>query len=68
MRCCTRGLTTIGIRKEDPRRVWERRAPLTPEAVDGLVRSGEDVKVEVESCARRCFTEADYKHVSLLCV
>jgi alpha-aminoadipic semialdehyde synthase len=60
---------TIGIRKEDPKRVWERRAPLTPEAVEQLVNGqpggkAGDVRVEVESCARRCFSEADYRHVS----
>lgn len=77
VRCATRrpgarALTTIGIRKEDPKRLWERRAPLTPEAVEGLIagqqRGGKTgdgaVQVEVESCARRCFSNADYKHVS----
>lgn len=52
--------------------MWERRAPLTPEAVEGLIarqhrspKTGEGaVQVEVESCARRCFSNADYKHVS----
>ena len=28
---------TIGIRREDPQRIWERRCPLTPEAVSQLV-------------------------------
>lgn len=59
-----RGLTTIGIRKEDPARVWERRAPLTPEAVASLVGGGQDVTVEVEECGRRCFPDDDYRHVN----
>ena len=50
-----RYLTTIGIRREDPARVWERRTPLTPEAVQSLLSSKEDLAVEVESCERRCF-------------
>ena len=42
---------TIGIRKEDPARVWERRCPLTPDAVHRLVKE-ENVKVLVEDCER----------------
>lgn len=56
-----RTLATLGIRREDARRVWERRAPLTPEAVKSLTA---DNAVEVESCARRCFPDALYEAVS----
>jgi len=52
---------TLGMRREDPRRVWERRAPLTPEAVAQLAANND---IEVESCARRCFPDAAYEAVS----
>lgn len=61
-----RSLTTLGIRREDPSRIWERRAPLTPNAVSQLVESsnqGEN-RIEVESCNRRCFPDGDYAKVS----
>lgn len=54
-------LATLGMRREDPRRVWERRAPLTPDAVRTLVK---DNTVEVESCERRCFPDEQYEAVS----
>jgi len=57
--------TTLGIRREDPKRIWERRVPLTPEAVEKLIKEGDDVKVEVESCERRCFPNESYTKVSL---
>lgn len=60
----TRGLTTIGIRREDPARVWERRAPLTPAAIKSLLSGQEDLAVEVESCDRRCFPNELYRQVS----
>lgn len=65
-----RYLTTLGIRREDPSRIWERRAPLTPEAVSELLESrsqyaGDDeLRIEVESCRRRCFTDKAYESVS----
>ncbi|KAI0086800.1 Saccharopine dehydrogenase-domain-containing protein [Irpex rosettiformis] len=46
---------TIGIRREDPQRIWERRCPLTPEAVSELVEQ-EDVRVLVQPCERRVWT------------
>jgi alpha-aminoadipic semialdehyde synthase len=54
-------LATLGLRREDPRRVWERRAPLTPEAIAQLAKEN---TIEVESCARRCFPDAAYEAVS----
>ncbi|RDB21718.1 Alpha-aminoadipic semialdehyde synthase, mitochondrial [Hypsizygus marmoreus] len=50
---------TVGIRREDPQRIWERRTPLTPEAVQYLV-SEKKVDVEIEHCDRRVFSDAEY--------
>jgi alanine dehydrogenase len=47
----------IGIRLED-KNVWERRAPLTPEAVSQL--SSEGVRLVVERFPRRAFPDAAY--------
>ena len=60
-----RWLVTLGIRREDPARIWERRVALTPEAISSLVGKGKDVKVEVESCQRRCFPDEMYQNVRL---
>ncbi|KAG6811583.1 hypothetical protein H0H92_006747 [Tricholoma furcatifolium] len=49
---------TVGIRREDPKRIWERRAPLSPKAVKELVEGG--VKVEFEHCDRRVFRDDEY--------
>lgn len=49
----------VGIRKEDPSRIWERRAPLTPDAVHHLVKST-DVHVLIQDCERRSFCTLDY--------
>jgi alpha-aminoadipic semialdehyde synthase len=48
---------TIGIRLED-KNVWERRAPLTPDAVRQV--SSDGVEVHVERFARRAFPDAAY--------
>ncbi len=62
-----RSFATLGIRREDPSRIWERRVPLTPEAVSSLVKDeGSQLAVEVESCGRRCFVDEEYARVSLL--
>jgi Alanine dehydrogenase/PNT, N-terminal domain len=53
----------IGIRREDPSRLWERRVPLTPQAVQSLV-SQEGVKVLLQPCARRVFATDEYTRVS----
>ncbi|OSD00329.1 hypothetical protein PYCCODRAFT_1437464 [Trametes coccinea BRFM310] len=50
---------TIGIRREDPARIWERRCPLTPDAVNELVEM-DGVKVLVQPCERRVFTANDF--------
>ncbi|KIR40645.1 alpha-aminoadipic semialdehyde synthase [Cryptococcus deuterogattii 99/473] len=56
-----RCLTTLGLRREDPSRIWERRTPLTPQAVQNLLADAKDeLRVEVESCKRRCFSDALY--------
>lgn len=54
---------TIGIRREDPARLWERRVPLTPQAVATLVRDS-NVEVVVQSCDRRVFKDSEYEAVS----
>jgi len=53
---------TIGIRREDPGRIWERRAPLTPDAVAELV-SRDNVRVLVQECERRVFPLGEYIRV-----
>ncbi|KAI6122567.1 Saccharopine dehydrogenase-domain-containing protein [Pisolithus croceorrhizus] len=45
---------TIGIRREDSARIWERRCPLTPDAVQELVQQ-DGVDVLVQPCDRRVF-------------
>ncbi|KAI0001339.1 Saccharopine dehydrogenase-domain-containing protein [Russula compacta] len=50
---------TIGIRREDPERIWERRVPLTPDAVAELV-SRDNVRVLVQDCDRRVFPLEEY--------
>ncbi|KAI0819731.1 Saccharopine dehydrogenase-domain-containing protein [Trametes gibbosa] len=50
---------TIGIRREDPSRIWERRCPLTPDAVHELVEK-DGVEVLVQPCERRVFTSNDF--------
>jgi hypothetical protein len=52
----------VGLRREDPTRIWERRAPLTPDAVNRLV-SEQRVKVHVEHCDRRVFRDHEYVQV-----
>jgi alpha-aminoadipic semialdehyde synthase len=53
---------SVGLRREDTARLWERRAPLTPAAVYRLVRSG--VQVVVQGCNRRVFSDKEYVSVS----
>lgn len=50
---------TIGIRREDPLRVWERRCPLTPDAVKFLVEE-QNVNVLVQPCERRIYPMNDF--------
>ncbi|KAH9058857.1 Saccharopine dehydrogenase-domain-containing protein [Lactarius vividus] len=50
---------TVGIRREDPGRKWERRAPLTPDAVAELV-SHDKVRVLIQECERRVFPVDEY--------
>jgi alpha-aminoadipic semialdehyde synthase len=53
---------TIGIRREDPSRIWERRCPLTPDAVEVLVRQ-KGVRVLVQDCDRRVFGLGEFVKV-----
>ncbi|OBZ72980.1 Peroxisome biosynthesis protein PAS1 [Grifola frondosa] len=50
---------TIGIRREDPTRIWERRCPLTPDAVSELVEQ-DGVDVLVQDCDRRVFSMDEF--------
>ncbi|EPQ53172.1 hypothetical protein GLOTRDRAFT_140080 [Gloeophyllum trabeum ATCC 11539] len=49
---------TIGIRREDSERIWERRCPLTPDAVHELVKDG--VNVLVQDCSRRVYRSDEF--------
>ncbi|KAF9005216.1 Saccharopine dehydrogenase-domain-containing protein [Cyathus striatus] len=50
---------TIGIRQEDPERIWERRAPITPDDVHHLITT-KNVDVQIQPCDRRVFPVHDY--------
>ncbi|KAI5116909.1 hypothetical protein M0805_000804 [Coniferiporia weirii] len=52
------GRVVIGVRREDPGRIWERRCPLTPDAVERLVHDGFDVLVQ--PCERRVFRTDEF--------
>ncbi|KAH7919203.1 hypothetical protein BV22DRAFT_1023405 [Leucogyrophana mollusca] len=45
---------TVGIRREDPSRIWERRCPVTPDAVHDLIHK-DNVNVLIQDCDRRVF-------------
>ncbi|KAL5513968.1 hypothetical protein ACEPAG_2729 [Sanghuangporus baumii] len=49
----------VGIRREDPQRIWERRSPLTPGAVERLVNE-HGVDVLVQPCERRVWKDEDF--------
>ena len=57
-----KGKLTIGIRKEDSTRIWERRCPLTPDAVHELVHK-EGVDVLVQPCERRVWRVEEFVEV-----
>ncbi|OJA21128.1 hypothetical protein AZE42_04358 [Rhizopogon vesiculosus] len=44
----------VGIRREDPSRIWERRCPVTPDEVAQLIQRL-DVDVLIQDCDRRVF-------------
>ncbi|OAX41805.1 hypothetical protein K503DRAFT_863595 [Rhizopogon vinicolor AM-OR11-026] len=44
----------VGIRREDPSRIWERRCPVTPDEVAQLVQRL-NVDVLIQDCDRRVF-------------
>jgi alpha-aminoadipic semialdehyde synthase len=56
---------TIGLRREDPSRIWERRCPLTPDAVHDLVHN-ENTAVLVQNCERRVFPINEFVKVCSL--
>lgn len=53
---------TIGVRREDPRRIWERRCPISPDAVSELVEQ-EGVEVLVQDCERRVWSTNEFVKV-----
>ncbi|KAJ7319097.1 Saccharopine dehydrogenase-domain-containing protein [Mycena albidolilacea] len=55
----------VGLRREDPTRIWERRSPLTPDAVRRLV-SERQVRVHVEHCDRRVFRDHEYSQAGAI--
>lgn len=61
------GRVTLGIRREDPQRTWERRCPLTPDAVECLIRE-EKVEVLVQPCERRVFSVEEFTKVRSSCL
>ncbi|TFK25840.1 hypothetical protein FA15DRAFT_638562 [Coprinopsis marcescibilis] len=50
----------VAIRREDPKRIWERRAPLSPDDVHALL-SKFPVEVHVAPCHRRVFPTEEYE-------
>ncbi|KAF7346180.1 Alpha-aminoadipic semialdehyde synthase, mitochondrial [Mycena sanguinolenta] len=56
----TKNPLVIGLRREDPARIWERRTPLTPDAVRRLLSERPGIKVHVEHCDRRVFRDHEY--------
>lgn len=58
-----RALNSIGLRREDKSR-WERRAPLTPDAVKKLIQET-GTKVYVQSSTKRIFSDKAYSDVSI---
>lgn len=51
----------LGLRKEDPARIFERRAPLSPRAVESLIQQGHQVLVEKSS--KRIYSDQSYQTV-----
>ncbi len=51
-------MSRIGIRRED-KSVWERRTPITPEAVGKLVREG--IPITVQPSESRIFPDDDFR-------
>ncbi|KAG8740070.1 hypothetical protein FRC10_004790 [Ceratobasidium sp. 414] len=56
----TKRRVTVGLRREDPARTWERRTPLTPDGVEELV-GDLGAEVLVEECERRVYRTRDYE-------
>lgn len=54
----------VGIRREDPARIWERRCPITPQVIRELVQN-DGVRVLFQPCERRVFTIKELVEVSL---
>ncbi|PSR70716.1 hypothetical protein PHLCEN_2v13409 [Hermanssonia centrifuga] len=57
---------TIGIRREDPLRIWERRCPLSPHAVHALLQEFDGLRVLVQPCERRIWTMDEFLQAGAL--
>ena len=56
------GFRSVGIRREDKSR-WERRSPLTPEAVKDLIQQT-GAQVYIQPSTKRIFTDNAYAKVN----
>lgn len=54
----------LAIKAEDPKRLWERRAPLVPRDVASIVSQG--AQVIVQSCEKRVFPDHAYEQVCVI--
>lgn len=66
-RASSSNLLTLGIRREDPLRLWERRVPLTPDAVEHLIKT-HGVRVLIQPCARRAYPTNEFLKVAVVCL
>lgn len=66
-RASSSGTLTLGIRREDPSRLWERRVPLTPDAVEHLIKT-HGVRVLIQPCARRAYPTKEFLKVGVTCL
>ena len=58
-----RGKPTLAIRREEST-VWERRAPINPSHVQGLVKKG--VRVLIQPSTRRAYSMPEYKQAGAI--
>ncbi|ORX56155.1 hypothetical protein DM01DRAFT_1320289 [Hesseltinella vesiculosa] len=60
----TGGFRTLGLRREDKSR-WERRAPLTPDAIQRLIKET-GTQVYVQPSTKRIFSDKEYKQAGAI--
>lgn len=59
--------SVLGIRAEDPKRIWERRTPLTPTHVQDLVQQ-DGIDVLIQPSAKRIFSDASYAQANRIII